>query len=73
MPLEVILSQNGSTFSHMYLSLHFLEGKRIICDLIAYYLKKGENVKNLYFGCHGNRFLQVSKSRSDGLSINTKH
>ena len=58
MPLEVILSKNGSIFSHIYLLLHFLEGKCIICHLIAYYSKIGENVKNLYFGCHGKRFLQ---------------
>ena len=42
MPLEVILSKNGSIFSHIYLLLHFLEGKCIICHLIAYYPKIGD-------------------------------
>ena len=59
MLLEVILSKNGSIFSHIYLLLHFLEVKGIICHLIAYYPKIGEYVKNVYVGCHGNIFLQL--------------
>ena len=59
MLLEVILRKNGSIFSHVYLLLYFLEGKGIIYHLIAYYLKIGEFVKKLCFGCHGNRFLQL--------------
>ena len=58
MLLEVILSKNESIFSHiiLYLLLHFLGGKGIIYHLIAYYLKIGEYVKKLYFGCHATDF-----------------
>ena len=57
--LEVILSKNGSIFSYIYLLFHFLEGKGIIYHLIAYDPKIEENVKKLYFGCHGNIFFQL--------------
>ena len=69
MLLEVILSKKGSIFSHIYLLLHFLEGKGIIHHLIAYYLKIGEFVKILYFGCHGNRFLQLKVIFRKNLEI----
>ena len=57
--LEVILSKNGSIFSHIYLLFPFLEGKGIIYQLVAHDPKIEENVRNLYFGCHGNRFLKL--------------
>ena len=59
MLLEVILSKNGSMFSHIYLLFHFLEGKGILYHLKAYDPKIEENPKKLYFGGLVNRFLQL--------------
>ena len=58
MLLEVILRKNGSIFNHRHLLLHFLEGNVIIYHVIAYDPKSEKNVRKLYFGCHGNQFLQ---------------
>ena len=58
MLLEVILRKNGSIFNHIHLLLHFLEGNVIIYHVIAYDPKSEKNVRKLYFGCHGNQFLQ---------------
>ena len=58
MLLEVILWKNGSIFNHRHLLLHFLEGNVIIYHVIAYDPKSEKNVRKLYFGCHGNQFLQ---------------
>ena len=58
MLLGVILRENGSLLNHIiYLLIHFLEGPGIIYDVIAYDAKIEEFVKIIYFGCHGNRFL----------------
>ena len=57
--LEVILSKNGSIFSHIYLVFPFLEGKGIIYQLVAQDPKIEENVRNLYFGCHGSIFIKL--------------
>ena len=58
MLLEVILGKNRSNFNHRHLLLHFLEGNVIIYHVIAYDPKSEKNVRKLYFGCHGNQFLQ---------------
>ena len=60
MLLEVILREIRSIFNQTHIFLHFLEGKGIIYHLIAYDLKIEENVKNLYFGCHGYRFFKFN-------------
>ena len=59
MLLEVILRKNRSIFNHRHLLLHFLEGNVIIYHVIAYDPKSEKNVRKLYFGCHGNQFLQL--------------
>ena len=56
MLLEV-KKKNGSIFNHRYLLLDFLEGKGIIYHVTAYDPEIEENVRKLYFGCHGNGFL----------------
>ena len=56
--LVLILRKNGPIFNHRYILLHFLEGNGLIYHVIAYDPKIEENVRKLYFGCHGNRFLE---------------
>ena len=70
MLLEVILRGNGSNFNQRYNLLDFLQGKGIIYDLIAYDPNIEENIRNLYFVCHGNRFLKfkVLFRKNPGIS-----
>ena len=56
--LVLILRKNGPIFNHRYLLLHSLEGNGFIYHVKAYDPKIEENIRKLYFGCHGNRFLE---------------
>ena len=58
MLLEEILRTNLSSLTADTVCPIFFKGKGIIYHVIAYDPKNEKNVRKLYFGCHGNRFLK---------------